>query len=876
MKGDSIPKLPLKLLKWFCKNDLVDEIEGDLIEVYYERELTSPNKAKLKLYLEVLQSFNKRNIGIMENYQNTSLGNLYTMIRQFFNVLLRQMGKSKVYTGISIVSLSLALTCAGLIYLYLDKELNYDHIYENANSIFRINHHNKNSERTYSYAPLGMVPYLKENIPEVADGVRIFKYRRAIPIKVVDTQQSFHEGRFGWSDPSFFKLFDLKLIHGNPSTVLDRPDVVVISQSTARKYFGADNPIGKTVALSFGDDSPLEVAGVFEDFPTNTSFQFDIISNIETCNRLMWGGGSLTDWNNMYVAGFLKIAPQYAHKVEKEAQKAISTYFENDDPELWTTSLQMLTDIHLGQPMDIGEWNAHNDSQTIILFVVIGGIILCLGCFNFTNMVTAQASQRSQEVGIRKVLGSSRKLIALQTIFETFSFVIIAGVLSFLFMYGLLPWLSALTPHHYELKELFNLKFLQTFLLIALSVCIIAGIYPTLYISGLQSLQLMKKINRSNDGRLVRNVLVTAQFTITVGLIISTLMVYLQLQYLREKELGFDQSVIVNMPIHNDEAVIPKIPTFRNMATSNPGITHITAASHEMFSDYTYISYLDIDGFDDIFRWERYTVEQDYINTFELEMVAGRGFDVSIPSDSNAFVLNETAVKALGITPEEVLNRTISDTGLEKTGKIVGVVKDFHFRSLHHDIQPFVLYVNWDRLDYISARLSSSNFHENIDNLEKAWYDSFGEGIPFFFNFLDQQAADLYAREDNQSKLFTFFSLISVVLGAMGLFGFSLYTTERRFKEIGLRKVLGANVWELILMINRSSIKFLLVAFVIATPIAYVFINSWLAEFAYRIEQPLWVYLATGLMTFLLASLTVSYLSWKAASSNPVDAIRVE
>jgi len=269
-------------------------------------------------------------------------------------------------------------------------------------------------------------------------------------------------------------------------------------------------------------------------------------------------------------------------------------------------------------------------------------------------------------------------------------------------------------------------------------------------------------------------------------------------------------------------------------------------------------------------------VEQGFIETFDLEVIAGRAFDHEIISDSTAFVLNESAVKQVGLTPAEIVGKVISDESLSRTGKVVGVVKDFHFRSLHHEIQPFVMYVNWDRLDYITARLSSANFSESISQLEASWFKVFGEDVPFFYDFLDQQAADLYEREANQVQLFSIFCLLSVLLGSLGLFGFALFITERKSKEIGLRKVLGANTREVILLINRNFIKMLAIAFVLATPLAFFLMNNWLNNFAYHIQQPIWIYGLTILATFLIAGITVSYSSWKAASSNPVEAIKVE
>ena len=443
-------------------------------------------------------------------------------------------------------------------------------------------------------------------------------------------------------------------------------------------------------------------------------------------------------------------------------------------------------------------------------------------------------------------------------------------------MYLLLPRLGILTSHSYLFNDIANVEFVTGFIASLILVALLAGAYPALHISRVNSLHLMKKNHTAVGGTKVRNMLVTAQFTITSGLVICTLMVFLQMKYIQNRDLGFDDSTLLTIPIHNDEAVLPKINAFRNELQTVPGISNVTAASHEMFSDYTYITNFIIQGFEEQFKWERYTVEQDYIKAFDLEIIAGRGFDSSIPSDSSAFILNESAVRALNLTPEQALNLNITDQGLNYPGKIIGVVKDFHFRSLHHDIQPFVMYVNWDRLDFISVNLSSKDFARNIENIEEKWFRTFGDSVPFFYEFLDQQTADLYLKEDNESQLFSSFSVLSILLGALGLFGSALFNTERRYKEIGLRKVMGANTLQLIVMINRNFIWMIGVAFLIASPIAFLLMNQWLEDFAYRINQPLWVYAVTGIATFFIASVTVSFLSWKAATSNPVEAIKVE
>ena len=872
---ETLPKSPLRFLRWFCKEALIDEIEGDLIEAYTERFELNPRKAKLKLWKEVLQSFNSRNIGIMEKYQNQSFVNSISMLKQYIMVLFRNAKKHKVYTAISLISLTLGITCASLIYLYIQKELTFDQQYDKAAQLYRINHLSETSERSYAYAPLAMTPYLVENIEAVIDGARIFKYRRALPVTVEASNRSFNEPRFAWADSNFPDLFDLRMIKGSREGILERPNVVMISEETAAKYFGDKDPMGQTLAFGSADITKLEIVGVFENFASNTSFQFDLISNLETCSDAMWSSGHLTSWANMFVSAYLQVKPGSEKEVAEAVQKATTTYFNPESSSTWISTIQPLKGIHLGDAMDIGEWSSHTDIETLYLMGAIGIIILCLGCFNFTNMITAQAGQRTKEVGVRKVLGSYRRSIAQQTLFETLIFVLAAGAVALALVYGLLPKLGTLTDHRYGISDILSPDFYGPFILTLVIVTIVSGMYPALYISRIKSLQLMNQ-SMAMGGNRLRNILVTAQFTMTTSLIICTGMVYLQLKYLNDKQLGFDRSVIVNIPIHNDEAVIPKINTLRSELDAYSGISGVTASSHEMLSDYTYMTNFGIAGIEENQLWERYTVEQEYIAAFGLEIVAGRAFDSQIQSDSSAFIINESAVRSLGLSNEEIIGRTITDQSLRKTGKVVGVVKDFHFRSLHHEIAPFVLYVNWDRLDYISVRLASGNFRENINHLEETWNEVFGDGVPFFFSYLDQQVAALYKKEDNQMKLFTSFSMVSILLGTLGLFGFVLFTTERKFKEIGLRKVLGATSWQVVKLINESFLKILGIAFLIAVPSTAFVMNVWLKDFAYRINQPVWIYLVALIAVILIALITVSKTTWQAASANPVDSIKNE
>ncbi len=870
------PQIALKLLRWFCKSSVINEIEGDLLEMYAYRQQRNSKHPRLRFWMEILASMNLRNMGIMEKNQDQFLVRQWAMLNQYRKIFTRLLLRYKIYSTISIASLAIGLSSAIMVHLYLQKELTFDRHLEDANLIYRVAIESQNSGRSYAFAPTALTPTLIDTYESVTDGVRIFKYRRPVPITVKQSRQSFNEPYFGWVDPSFFQVFSISFEKGNPNTALNRPNTIVISSSTAKKYFGNEDPIGKIIEYNWTENSPLEVTGVFEDIPTNTHFHFDMLSSLETCQKIMWNRPLLNAWQNLFTSAYIKIKPGTADEVAKFVDQEIQENFAADSPNTINSWLQPITTIHLQSKLDLGEWKENNNLQNLLIFGAIGLIILVLGCFNFVNMITAQATQRTKEVGIRKVLGSQKRFIAQQTFIETVFYVMIASLASGLIVTFSLPLLEKLTQHQYTWADINNPQFYLPLLLIWLIVILLSGSYPALYISRFNSLRLISGGTGSESSKKVRKLLIITQFTLAIGLVICTLMVYLQLDYMRNKSLGFDHSLIINMPIHNDEAILPKLDLFRDEVVKHPGLSHVTAASHEMFADYTYIGLFRIAGSDESHRWERFTTDQFYPQTFDLPLLAGRYFDQKYQSDTSAFLLNKKAVETLGLTPAEAIGQTIEDEASGVSGKIVGVLDNFHFRSLHHDIQPFVLYVNRGRLDYISARMSNANYEENIGQLESTWKDVFGDQVPFFYSFLDQKAEALYVKETNEGMLFTIFSGISILLGCMSLFGFALFLSERKYKEIGIRKVLGATRWQILKLMNGSFISIITIALTLSIPLAYYLMNLWLDGFAFRIEQPLWIYGITVLMMFLIALSTVSFLALKAAQTNPVDAIKSE
>ena len=373
----------------------------------------------------------------------------------------------------------------------------------------------------------------------------------------------------------------------------------------------------------------------------------------------------------------------------------------------------------------------------------------------------------------------------------------------------------------------------------------------------------------------VRNVFVITQFVISIALIIGTLIVYLQLDYMKNKELGFDNDMVITIPIQNDSLIIPRVELFKEELTSHHSMLTAKAQSHLLFTDFTYVNTFAVEGVDKTLRCERYTVDHDFLNTYDIEIVAGRNFSRSYSTDSSALILNETAVKELGFTNEEILAARKTNLSDNRSGQIVGVTKDFHFRSLHDKIQPFILQVNLNRLDYFSVKLNRNDLKSAIDHVQSTWQRIF-QGAPFFYEFHDQEFAEIYKNEENQTTLFTWFTAVAIFLGCLGLFGFALFTTERRVKEIGIRKVLGAKSFQITGMLAKDFLILVVIAYIISIPISLYLMDQWLNEFAYRISMPIWVFLLAGLLAGLISLFTISFQSLKAAWSNPTENLKYE
>lgn len=805
------------------------------------------------------------------------------MLKNYFKIAFRNFIKNKSFTTLSILSLCIAVSCVVVIGLYAKKEFSYDRFNENAENIYRLTTTsvNQNTERTVGFVPLPLSTHLKESFSGVTETARVWEYRRSMPVSNPDRNLVFYEDNFGWAEESFFSIFNYEIVQGNSENPLSEFRSVVISESMAEKYFANDDPIGKTLYFQGETDIPVYVSAVMKDFPENSHFHFDFIGNIKTVAEDFWAGGRVgqeffDQWVNLFVPAYILVEPGTdLSPVLAEASKQVNNYFEVPGSE-YTINAQPLTDIHLRSTLDVGEWQINGSLSNVYAVIAIGIIVLLLGCFNFVNLVTAQASKRVKEVGLRKTLGGTRDQLMIQHYIESFLLVFIAVIIAL----GIAELSHSFFSDFIGSDGVISLFSSPNSIVLILSfivlLVLLAGAYPALYVSKFNASSVLKGTFSSQlGGGSLRKVLVTAQFALSGALIVCTLIVQQQLDHMQDKDLGFAEDQIVVIPIHRDNAIIPNMDRVKEAYLQNSNVLSVSASSHLMLATYTYSNTFRLVGSGQDHRWERYTVDADYPETYDLNLIAGRSFRANTPSDTNAVILNETAVNELGFSKEDVLGRRIQNRSMGLEGVIVGVVEDFHYQSLHENIQPFVLLNQPDNVDFISVKINTADIGNTISFLEDTWNNVL-PNASFGYYFLNNTFASLYERESQLETAITTFSLIAVFLACLGLFGLSLFTAERRTKEIGVRKVLGASVMDIVILLASGFTKLIVIALVIALPVVFLLMDNWLNDFAYRINISFWMFLVSIVSVLGISWLTVSWHSIRAANSDPVKSLKSE
>ena len=816
------------------------------------------------------------------------------MIKNFLIVAYRNLIRNKTFTIINIAGLAAAMACVILIFKWVNNELSYDSFFKDRDTIYRVNWSYKwnGNEGIGPTTPPPLAAKLTDEIPEVEASTRIY----SSPVMVVRYKDRFfNEEHILGVDSNFFSLFNFKLIAGDLKSSLLLPNSVILTESEAKKYFGKESPIGKFITigerkLEFKKqyNNVFRVSGVVVDPPKNSHINFDMLTSITSYPSVSYFNWSWI-WMNIVTYAKLKDNSNTAlveSKVKKIVEKYAPAAFKRvgfsykdliSSGGRWDFVFQPLRDIYLGSTQIGNPLGSIGNRSYVYAFSLIGIFILLIACINFMNLSTARSEKRSKEVGIRKSLGSLRKTLFFQFVSESVVYSLLALPIAIILAEILLVPFNNLAEKSITLNLVNPIWQIPALIIFAIFIGLTAGIYPGIYLSSLQPLQILKSSIRSGlRKRHFRSVLTIFQFAISTGLIVCTLLVQKQLLFIKNTNLGFHKENVViisnvNNPLGNRlEAFKEKIKTFSYVVDAS--------VSTGVPPDFGFGDYFKVPGKgDEQFMLVSYMTDEDFIKTLGIQIDQGRGFQKEHTADARSVILNETAVKQFGI--QNPIGKRINYPS-KGNYTIIGVIKDFNFMDLHSPILPFALFDRTSEsyqipASYIIVRLKGKNLAGSIDMLKNTW-SLFTEQTPFEYSFLAQNIEQQYTSEQHLGKIFMIFSLFAIFIASLGLLGLTAYITEQRTKEIGIRKVLGASIPEILLLLSKEFTKWVIIGNIIAWPAAYFIITKWLQNFAYKTNIGIWIFLISGIIAFLIALITVSTQTIKVAASNPVKSLRYE
>lgn len=797
------------------------------------------------------------------------------MLKSYFTIAFRNLAKRKFYAGINILGLSIGLTSCLLIVLYIHHELSYDTMHTKADRIYRVGLKGSETGDIVTTAPLAFTAV--EELPEVEDATRICHFLDIQTIRYNET--TIVEEKIYFADSTFFDVFSFKLLAGDPTTALIKPNTLVITEDMAQKYFGNDPALGKTLLVGDGK-IPHEVTGVVENLPSNVHFHFNMLRSMASLPL-----SRVDDWfSNSFVTYLLlhegaspeSLKAKFSGLVEKYVGPAIQRYLGISletfiqQGHQYGYFLQPLLDIHLHSNLR-QELEPNGDITYVYILGAIAFFIILLACINFMNLATARSTSRAKEVGVRKTLGSLRSSLVGQFITESVVLSLVATLLAVFAANLLLSSFGNIAG-----KEISSALFIQPWFLLSLLglmllVGALAGSYPAFYLSSFRPVEVLKgKLKAGVKSSGIRNTLVVFQFFVSITLIICTLLVYQQLEYAQAKNLGLKKENVMIMYgaqrlTGGQQAVFKQALLDKSEVVSAsvsnkipPGVISTTIFRETTTEE------------DAILRF--YEVDYDYLPTMQIELLEGRNFSRSFSTDTAAILLNEAAAKAFG--SENLLNEEVVHTGSGRVYRVVGIFKDFNFESLRNEIEPLALTLSTQGA-YLAARIKSENVSVTVAQIENLW-EQYAPDQPFQYAFLDENYDALFRAEQRLGKVFSIFTGLAIAVACLGLLGLATFMAEQRTKEIGIRKVMGASATNITFLLSKDFTKLVIIAFGIAIPIAYFIMKRWLEGFAYRTDISPWVFLLAGIGSLLIAWLTVSWQSIKAALANPVKSLRNE
>ena len=869
------PKLARKFLQWHCDSELLEEIEGDLNEEF-EALLSDKGKFRARLFylIEVL-----RFMRMYKPRKRIKTLNQLDMLLNYFKMACRNLLKNRAYTAINLSGLVIGITCSFLIFLYVRAELSFDGFHSKADQIYRLQH-------VYGFmnAPIG--PAYKAAYPEVEDYVRVYPWLDNTRVVLPDQKEFYDELYI--ADENFFEVFDFQFLSGNRAQCLSGPNQVVLTESMAIKYFGSADALGKTLTIEGmrQGDLPVLVSAVIADLPFNSHLQFDLMLSwqvLENDPTLRIRDSWINDWVGVY----LVIEPEAdIDQLASVAYKQLWNTTTGTDP-FDSLRIMPLKQLHLNSAYLDADYTSNGDINQVRIFGAIAFIILLIACINFMNLATARSSRRSKEVGVRKVMGAYRQQLVTQFLAESFLITCLGALLSCGLIYLLIPMLEGMTELRFSSMFSNAWDVVLPFLLIVFFTALLAGAYPAFVLSAFHPASVLKgKQGGTAKTALLRKGLVVFQFAVSVMLILGAIVAYHQMSFVRNKSLGFQPSQVIAMTYGSPGAMQDKWTFIKGELSAVPSVTDVFA-SRMIPGDEAYSWGYKFDGYAEDANgdgWMGYYLGPGAIEGFGMELIMGRDFSESIPSDSNAWILNESAwkeaIEKYGEDWRNPLGKKIEyfttnsgDWRMDKSGKVIGVVRDFHHHSLKEPIESLVIHNAPS--SRVLVRVEPGTVQTTLQALASIW-EGLGSESPFNYELVDQSFDQLYAQEEQFSQLILIFCALAIFVACLGLLGLASFTAEMRIKEIGVRKVLGANVSGILWLLSASFLRLIVLAMFIALPLGYFMVNRWLDNFQYRIAVE-WPYFLYAVMaTTVIALLTVGYHSVKAAIDNPVKSLRHE
>ena len=858
-------KNPPKLAEWILSYVYPDrgyftsvgDFREEFVEIY---QSSGCFKANLWYWMQIAKSIPS----FLRNKSHWSI----VMIHNYLKTALRNIKRHKGFSLINTAGLAIGISCCILILQYIRHEFSFDKFHENSMYIYRVIQQQEGNiyqgTDIFNSVPAILAPSVREDFPEDAKVTRVRNYERQV--RYIDKQ--FYEKFFLYVEPEFLEMFSFPIIKGDSKTALKEPYTVMITRDMVKKYFGEEDPLNKIININ--NEQDYRITGILENVPDNSHLKFDFLASFSTLLGT-WGQNQLTSWQNSSVRAYLQLAKNSNPQKFNSQLKKYNTVGFGGHPASF--HLQPLTDLHLGKKIAFDS-PGKGDIRYIYLYSAITLFILLIACFNYMNLSIARSFVRGKEIGIRKVVGAKRKSIIFQFLGESLVFSFSSLLLGLIFVIVALPIFNSLTERNIKFDLSTDIIFISCLIGLGIFAGLLSGIYPAMFLSSFNPVKILKgrtdSISKSTSS--VRNALIIVQFAISICLIICALVINHQLHYIKNTKLGLDKDSIITIPMTN-EKMWERYNTFKNELSQQANILDI-AASKSLPTEIDNTAQIKLGGqsHGETLRVWLNWIDSNFIDFYKMKIVLGRNFiKDSLQDLQSAYILNETAAKAIGL--ENAVGKTF---GMWRNkGQIIGVVEDFHFAPLHSKIEPLALKLDSNNLKVLSVRINSLDISNTLTFIQKKWKKIFPD-FPFVFSFLDERIENMYKAERKLGQSFNYFTLIAILLSCLGLLGLAYYMAEKKTKEIGIRKVLGATVPNILLLLTKEFTKFVFLANIIAWPIAYYIMNKWLQNFAYRIDLSVWIFILSGLAALAVALITVGYQSIKAATANPVDSLRYE